>query len=105
MHKIYKNNFILNKILVDFYLDRKKFIEAIPYCEQMINSKSNLEYFIVMKIICKIHLGLWKNLNDDLEIFEKNNNKNLIFSPFRLMYFSDDPLLKKNCRKLLVSKN
>ena len=61
----------------------------------MVSLNKHHEYFIVIKIICKLYLGLWENLNEDLSLFEKNDNSELVLSPLKLMYFSDQPLLKK----------
>ena len=67
----------------------------------MIQLNISKEYFITMKIICKIHLGSWENLVEDIDIFKNNNNKELVFSPFRLMYFSEDNLLQKKYLKII----
>ena len=67
----------------------------------MIQLNISKEYFIAMKIICKIHLGSWENLAEDMDIFKNNDNKELVFSPFRLMYFSEDNLLQKRYLKII----
>ena len=95
-YNINTSDFLTNKMLVDFFIDIKKYYKAIPYCDHMIQLNISKEYFIAMKIICKIHLGSWENLAEDMDIFKNNNNKELVFSPFRLMYFSQDNLLQKD---------
>ena len=85
-----------NTMLVDFYIFTKKYDEAIPYCNLMIDKNINKEFFIAKKIICKIHLGLWKDLNKDITIFNDHpTSKELVISPLDLKYFNDDAFLQK----------
>ena len=50
-------NFLSNKMLVDFYIDTKKFDKAIIYCDLMINKE--IEKNFITKIISQIHIGTW----------------------------------------------
>ena len=93
--KIDKFNFISNKMLVELYIDYKKFDKALYYCELMINHKIEEEFFGIKKILCKINLGIWQNLKQELEVFNKNfkYDSNSI-NPLSLKYINDDPLIQ-----------
>ncbi len=94
--KIDKLNFISNKMLVELYIDYKKFDKALYYCELMIRNKIEEEFFGIKKILCKINLGIWQNLKQELEVFNKNfkYDSNSI-NPLSLKYINDDPLIQK----------
>ena len=89
-------NFLTNKILVEFYIDIKKYEKAIPYCEFMINNQIKKNFFFNQKILCKVYLGNWKGLTSDLITFNKNlyNNTSYI-NPLFLKYLNDDPSIQK----------
>ncbi len=91
------NNFdiITNKTLVEFYVDNKQFDKAIPYCDSMIVANIDALFFIMMKINCKIHLALWKNLSKDIDLFKDKSLNNITFRPLALKYFNDDAALHK----------
>ena len=83
-------------MVVEFYIDTKRYDEAIPYCNIMIDKNINKEFFIAKKIICKIHFGLWNDLNKDIAIFNDHSNiKELVINPLDLKYFNDDAFLQK----------
>ncbi len=86
---------LTNKILVEFYVDIERFDKAIPYCDSMIKSNTDVSFFIMTKISCKLHSGLWNNLLKDLDIYKDKINNNIVFKPLALKYFSDDAALQK----------
>ena len=89
-------NFLINKILVEFYIDIKKYENAIPYCELMINNQIEKKFFFNQKILCKVYLGNWKGLTVDLIKFNKNLDNNISYiKPLFLKYLNDDPLIQK----------
>ena len=92
-----KSNLLTNKTLVEFYIDIKKYEKAIPYCDSMIDSEIEFFFFLTKKIECKIHLGIWKGLTDELAIFNKslNYNNSSIIHPVFLKYINDDPSIQK----------
>ena len=94
-HRYDEDNIYTLKILVDFFVDIKKFDEAIKYCNKMIDANREIEFFLARKIGCKVHLGAWKNLNDDLKLFDATKNDELVFNPLIFKYFNDDASLQK----------
>ena len=105
-YEIKKLDIITNKTLVEFYVDAKKFDKAIPYCDLMINRNIEVSFFLMIKITCKMHLGLWKGLLEDIDLFKENVDNKIIFRPLALKYFSDDPaLIKKNAENYWTLKS
>ena len=47
------------------------------------------------KITCKIHLGLWNGLLEELDFLKKIDDK-IIFRPLALRYFNDNAEIQKN---------
>ena len=93
--KINNQDILTNKLIVNFYMKLKNFDEALKFCNHMINLDKDKKFFLVKKIDCKIHMGLWKNFNNDLKLFNDNDNSQLNISPLSLKYFSDDSFLHK----------
>ena len=94
-HSSDEDNIYTLKILVDFFVDIKKFNKAINYCNKMIDSNREIKFFLARKIGCKVHLGEWKNLNDDLKLFYATKNDELVFNPLIFKYFNDDASVQK----------
>ena len=47
------------------------------------------------KITCKIHLGLWNGLLDELNLLENKIDDKIIFRPLALRYFNDNAEIQK----------
>ncbi len=89
-------NFLTNKMLVELYIDFKKFEKSLSYCNLMIAKGIEKDFFISKIIISKIYSGNWETLNNDLIIFNKNLNHNYShINPLFLKYLNDDPLFQK----------
>ena len=69
-------NFLTNKMLVELYIDFKKFDKFLIYCNLMIAKGIEKDFFISKIIISKIYSGNWDGLNNDLIKFNKNLNHN-----------------------------
>ena len=107
-YKINNSDIATNRTLVEFYVDTRKFDKAIPYCDLMIERNIDLSFFLMVKINCKIHLGFWKGLLKDLDLFKDKIDDKIMYRPLSLKYFSDDAALhKKNAENywFLRSKN
>ena len=105
-YKLNNLDIITNKTLVEFYVDNKQFDKAIPYCDLMIGANIDALFFIMMKINCKIHLALWKNLSNDLDLFKDKIDNNITFRPLALKYFNDDAQLhKKNAKNYWIHRS
>ena len=84
-------------MLVEFYIDIKKFEKAIIYCDLMISKNIEKNFFITKKIISQIHIGSWMELRDNLLAFNQFiSEENLAINPLALKYVNDDALLQKN---------
>ncbi len=95
--QIDKLNIISNQMIVKLYIDIKKYEEAIKYCDYMLSAEKDTNFFLTKKILCKINLGNWIGLEQDLKKF--NNNLKYTQSsinPLSLKYINDDPLFQKN---------
>ena len=89
-------NFLTNKMLVDFYIDTKKFDKAIICCDLMISKEIEKNFFITQKIISQIHIGNWVGLKENLIIFNNFiDENNSAIKPLALKYINDDPLFQK----------
>ena len=94
--QIDKLNIISNQMIVKFYIDIKKYEEAIKYCDLMLAEDKDTNFFLTKKILCKINLGKWKGLEEELKIFNKNlKNDESSINPLSLKYINDDPLFQK----------
>ena len=94
-YKINNSDIVTNRTLVEFYVDTKKFDKAITYCDLMIERNIDLPFFLMVKINCKIHLGFWRDLLNDLDLFKNKIDNKTILRPLSLKYFSDDANLHK----------
>jgi tetratricopeptide (TPR) repeat protein len=65
--QIDKLNIISNQMIVKFYIDKKNYEEAIKYCDLMLIKKKDDNFFLTKKILCKINLGNWIGLKDELK--------------------------------------
>ena len=72
------STFLTNKMLVDFYIDKKNFDKAIICCDLMISKEIEKNFFITQKIVSQIHIGNWVGLKENLIIFndfiDENNS-------------------------------
>ena len=94
--QIDKLNFLNNKALVDFYRDNKKYQKALTYCDLMIENNIKTNFFLSKKILCKMNLGFWSGLNDDLNILNDSlGPNNLSLNPLTLKYLNDDADFQK----------
>ncbi len=95
--KIDNLNILSNQSIVKFYIDIKKFKEAIKYCDLMIREDKDTYFFLTKKILCRINIGSWIGLEDDLKIFNKKLTYNQTsINPLSLKYINDDPMFQKN---------
>ncbi len=91
-----KLNFLTNKMLVELYIDFKKYEKAISYCNLMIEKKIEKNFFLTKKILSKINLGFWKGLKEELITFNKYfDYDDVSINPLSLKYINDNPLLQK----------
>ena len=89
-------NFLSNKMMVEFYIDIKKFDKAIVYCDLMISRGIEKNFFITKRIISKIHVGSWLNLKEDLDAFNNfPKHENTSINPLALKYINDNSLFQK----------
>jgi predicted O-linked N-acetylglucosamine transferase (SPINDLY family) len=89
-------NFLNNKTIVEFYTDNRKYQKAIPYCDLMIDKNIEVNFFRAKKIFCKIHLGSWSGLKNELNILNDIlSPNNLSLNPLTLKYLSDDSVFQK----------
>ncbi len=89
-------DFLSIKMLVEFYIDIKKFEKAIIYCDLMISKNIEKNFFITKKIISQIHIGSWMELRDNLLAFNQFiSEENLAINPLALKYINDEALLQK----------
>ncbi len=94
--EIDKFNYLSNKMIVELYIDFKNHEKALPYCDFMIKNEIEKNFFLSKKILCKIYLGKWNNLIDELKIFNKNLiPENITMNPLSLKYLNDDALFQK----------
>ena len=94
--KIDDLNFLTNKMLVELYIDFKKFEKSLPYCDFMISKGIEKNFFQSKKILSKINIGNWENLNNELKIFNQNLNfDNNFINPLSLKYLNDNALFQK----------
>jgi predicted O-linked N-acetylglucosamine transferase (SPINDLY family) len=99
--QIDKLNIISNQMIVKFYIDRKNYEEAIKYCDLMLIKKKDNNFFFSKKILCKIYLGNWIGLKDELKIFNKDLEYNQSsIDPLSLKYVNDDPLFQKKMTEI-----
>ena len=95
--KIDKFNIISNQMIVKLYIDIKKYEEAIKYCDLMLREEKDVNFFLTKKIFCKINIGSWIDLENDLKIFNNNLKYNQSsINPLSLKYINDDPFFQKN---------
>lgn len=92
---INKLNFLNNKMLVEFYIDIKKYELSIKYCNLMIQKKIQKDFFLSKKIISQIHIGDWHELKEMIDDFNKSKSFNTGMNPLALKYINDDPLIQK----------
>jgi len=94
--KLDQLSFLNNKTLVEFYTDNRKYQKALPYCDLMIDNNVEVNFFLMKKIFCKMHLGSWSGLSNDLNLI---NNclypNNLSSNPLFLKYLNDDANFQK----------
>ena len=94
--KIDNLNFLTNKMLVELYIDFKKFDKSLPYCDFMISKGIEKDFFQSKKILSKINTGNWGNLSNELKIFNQNLHfDNNHINPLSLKYLNDDALFQK----------
>ena len=94
--KIDKFNYLSNKMIVELYIDFKHHYKALPYCNLMIENNINKDFFLVKKILAKLHLGDWKDLKKTINVFNTNlNSENPAINPLSLKYFNDDASFQK----------
>ena len=104
-YELNKFDIYTNKTLVEFYVDAKKFDEAITYCDLMISKNIETSYFVMVKISCKIYTGKWEGLIKDLDLFNNKVDDKIMFRPLALKYFNDDAKLqKKNAENYWVQR-
>ena len=85
--QIDKFNFLNNKTLVEFYTDHKKYQKALTYCDLMIENNIEADFFLTKKVLCKMNLGFWSGLKNDLEMFNDSlEPNNLSLNPLSLKY-------------------
>ena len=94
-YKLNNHDLSTNKTIVEFYLDTKNFDKAMPYCDLMISKNTEISFFLMAKITCKIHLGLWNGLLDELNLLENKIDDKIIFRPLALKYFNDNAEIQK----------
>lgn len=94
-YKLNNHDLSTNKTIVEFYLDTKNFDKAMPYCDLMISKNTEISFFLMAKITCKIHLGLWNGLLDELNLLENKIDDKIIFRPLALRYFNDNAEIQK----------
>ena len=89
-------NFLSNKMLVELYIDFKKFEKSLTYCNLMIAKGIEKDFFLSKIIISKIYSGNWESLDDNLIQFNKNLNHNSSYvNPLSLKYLNDNALFQK----------
>ena len=94
--KIDKLNYLSNKMIVELYIDFKKHDKALPYCNLMIKEKIQKNFFLAKKVLIKLHTGNWKNLKNEIKLFNQNlNYDNPAINPLSLKYFNDDASYQK----------
>jgi protein O-GlcNAc transferase len=99
--QIDKLNIISNQMIVKFYIDKKNYEEAIKYCDLMLIKKKYNNFFFAKKILCKIYLGNWIGLKDELKIFNKDFKYDQSpIDPLSLKYINDDPLFQKKLTEI-----
>jgi len=94
--EIHELNFLTNRMLVELYIDFKKFEKSLTYCNLMITKGIEKDFFLSKIIISKIYSGNWESLDDYLIQFNKNLNYNSSYiNPLFLKYLNDDPIFQK----------
>ena len=68
-----KFNILLNKDLVELYVDTKKYKKAIDHCNLMISKNIEVEFFFLKKIISNINIANWINIKKDLALLNKQS--------------------------------
>lgn len=93
-HDLDEENFEIKKSLYEHLYDRKKFKEAIKFCEKVINqekNKNNIKFFKLKKSEAQIFSCDWIDLPNTLEDFDDYLIKKTPFNPLHLTYISNDP--------------
>jgi len=94
--KIDKLNFLNNKMLVEIYIEQEEYQKAISSCDLMINMNIESNFFLPKKIFCKMKLGIFLNLKDDLDLFNDNlDENNSSIDPLSIKYINDDGYFQK----------
>ena len=94
--KIDDLNFLTNKMIVELYIDFKKFDKAISYCNVMINNNIEKNFFLSKKIISKINIGDWDNFINEYKLFNQILDTNGTYiNPLTLKYLNDNALFQK----------
>ena len=94
--QIDKLNFLNNKAIVELYRDNKKYQKALTYCDLMIENNIENNFFLTKKILCKMNLGFWSGLKNDLDAFNDSlEANNLSLNPLSLKYLNDDANFQK----------
>ena len=92
---INKFNFLNNKMIVEFYIQTKKYNLSIKYCDLMIQKNIEKDFFISKKIISKMHIGDWEKLKGMISDFNESKKFNTGMDPLSLKYINDDALIQK----------
>ncbi len=94
--KIDNLNFLTNKMIVELYIDFKKFDKAIYYCDLMINNNIERNFFLSKKILSKINIGDWDNFKNEFKLFNQILETNSSYlNPLSLKYLNDNALFQK----------
>ncbi len=98
--KIDKLNFLNNKMLVEIYIEQEEYQKAITYCDSMIDKNIEINFFLPKKIFCKMKLGIFTNLKNDLDLFSNYLDvNNLSLDPLSIKYINDDGYFQKRVAK------
>ena len=104
--KVDKLNFLNNKMLVNIYIEKNEYQKAITYCNAMINSNIETNFFLPKKIFCKMKLGIFSKLKNDLNVFNDNlNEDNFSLDPLLIKYINDNGYFQKRIAENYWNQN